>query len=100
MTAIGVMALSALIAVTFGFVVGRWLAVLVAGLAWPVVAILAWTGDHVGLWTVRRSAETDESMILQVFVAYAMSAAVGAGVGVLLRRLWLRARRSPSGSPN
>ncbi len=95
-----------MIAVTFvvglmlGAVIGRWVAVVAAAFAWPALAIVMWAGDAVGLWGAGRSQENEFWVIAGLFAIYVLTAIVGATLGVLAR-LGIRARpghRSPTGA--
>jgi hypothetical protein len=91
MSFVGAIILTAGIGLALGAVVGRWLAVVVAGLAWPVFALGVWTGS----WGHGFGKDDAGWLIAAALALYTMAAIAGATIGVLARTRH-RALRHPS----
>jgi prolipoprotein diacylglyceryltransferase len=91
MSFVGAIILMAGIGLALGAVVGRWPAVVVAGLAWPVFALGVWTGA----WGNGFSKDDSGWVIAAMLALYTMAAIAGATIGVLARTRH-RALRHPS----
>jgi hypothetical protein len=79
---LGGIILTAAIGFAVGIVIGRWLAVVLAGLAWPVSSLGVW----IGAWG-HGFGHDDTGWTIAAFVAILTAAAIaGAMLGVLARR--------------
>jgi hypothetical protein len=70
------------LAVCFGFVLGRWWAPVLAGLAWPVCAVAV----AQGWWGNRFSHEDPSWLIVALIAVLTLVALFGATLGVLARK--------------
>jgi hypothetical protein len=70
------------LAILFGFVLGRWWAVVLAGLAWPAYAL----GVAQGWWGNGFSRDDPGWLIVALNIVLALLAFCGATLGVLARR--------------
>jgi hypothetical protein len=82
MSFLGAMILTAGIGFALGAVIGRWLAVVVAGLAWPVYVLGIW----IGLWGHGFSKDDTGSAVAATLADLTSAAIVGAMLGVLARK--------------
>jgi hypothetical protein len=79
MGVVGAIIVTGVIAFALGAAVGRWLAVAVAGLVWPVFSFGIW----IGVWGHGFSKDDSGWAIATMFALYTVAAIAGATLGVL-----------------
>jgi hypothetical protein len=82
MELVPVLVLIAGVGFVLGALSGRGPAVIVAGLAWPVIALGVW----VGVWGNGFGNDDSGRLILAVLAAYTAAAVVGTTIGILARK--------------